>query len=162
MTAAHETLAKIDAELAQHVTWDGRSADAASSAAADLDDDWNGACAVCGHEPGDGDGLSHDSWSAEHTSCQPHDYEPAPEPYATGEHLIARADLYEVNGYLTWPAADDRDAGVHGWGLAEVWQRDGDCGWWPQWLEEGLTLDEAVEVARLRNIKVGALLGSIW
>jgi hypothetical protein len=160
MTAVRHTLAKIDAELAQFVTWDGRSEDAASSTAADLDDDRRGACTVCGYEPGDAESLNHDSWSAEHTGCEPHDYEPEPEP--TGEHLIARADLYEIDGYLTWPTVNDPDADVPRWGLAEVLQRDGDCDWWPQWLEEGLTLDEAVEAARRRDINLQALLGSIW
>ena len=35
----HQTLARIDAELAQFVSWDGRSGDAASSSATDLDDE---------------------------------------------------------------------------------------------------------------------------
>ena len=162
MTAVRHTLAKIDAELAEFVMWDGRSADAASSAAADLDDDERGTCTVCGYEPADGDGLSHDSWSAEHTGCEPHAYEPEPEPYPTGEYLIARADLYEIDGYLTWSEVKDPNADVHGWGLAEVWHRDGDCEWWPEWLEVGLTLSHAVEAAERREINLGALLGSIW
>jgi hypothetical protein len=161
MTSVSQTLARIDAELGQFVTWDGRSGDAASSSAADLDDE-RGACTVCGYEPGDCDGLAHDSWSAEHTGCEPHDYQPEPEPYPTGEHLIARADLYEIDGYLTWPQVNDASADVRGWGLAEVWQRQGDCDWWPQWLAEGLILDEAVEAARRRDINVETLLGSTW
>lgn len=90
MAAAAETLARIDAELAQFVTWDGRSADAASSSATDLDDE-HGPCTECGYEAGGCEGLDHDAWSAEHTRCKPQDYEPGPEPYPTGEHLIARA-----------------------------------------------------------------------
>jgi hypothetical protein len=46
--------------------------------------------------------------------------------------------------------------------VAEVWQRNHDCDWWPSWLEEGLTLAEAVEPARRREINLRALLGSIW
>src|SRR5258706_6355962 len=48
-------------------------------------------------------------------------YEPEPEPYGTGEFLIARTDLYERDGYLTWPEPDDPNADVPGWGVAEVW-----------------------------------------
>ena len=156
----HQTLARIDAELAQFVSWDGRSGDAASSSATDLDDDGRGA--ECGYEPGDCDRLDHDSWSAHYTSCEPHDYEPEPEPYPTGEHLIARADLYEIDGCLTWPQGNDPNAYFRGWGVAEVWQRDGECEWWPEWFEVGLTLSQAVEAAERREINLGALLGSIW
>jgi hypothetical protein len=157
----HQTLSKIDAGLRQFVAWDGRSGDAASSSATDLDDE-RGPCAECGYDPGDCDGLHHDAWSAEHTDCALHDYEPEPEPYGTGEFLIARTDLYEGDGYLTGPEPDDPNADVPGWGVAEVWQTDGDCEWWPEWLEVGLTLAAAVEAARQRDVKLGALLGSIW
>ncbi len=160
MTAADETLAKIDAELRQFATWDGRSGDAASSSATDLDDG-RGACAECGYDPGDCEGVDHDAWSAEHTDCVPHDYEPEPEPYGTGEYLIAREDLWQCDGYLNWPEPDDPNADVPGWGVAEVWQRDGNCEWWPNWLEAGLTLEEAVEAAERREINLGGLLGSI-
>ncbi|HUZ53151.1 MAG TPA: hypothetical protein VMU94_11560 [Streptosporangiaceae bacterium] len=128
---------------------------------ADLDDE-RGPCTECGYDPGDCDGLDHDAWSTEHTDRAPHDYEPEPEPYGTSEFLIARADLWEIDGYLTWPAPDDACADVPGWGVAEVWQRPDDPEWWPEWLETGLTLDQAVEAARRRDINLGALLGSIW
>jgi hypothetical protein len=162
MISVRQALARIDAELGQVVTWNGRSDDAASSSATDPDEDERGSCTVCGYDPGAGDGLDHNAWSAEHTDSMPHDYEPEPESFATGEYLIARADLYEWDGYLSWPEPDDPNADVSGWGVAEVWQRDGDYDWWPQWLDEGLTLDEAVEAAQRRDICLGALLGSIW
>jgi hypothetical protein len=46
--------------------------------------------------------------------------------------------------------------------VAEVWQRNNNCDWWPSWLEQGLTLAEAVEPARRREINLRALLLSIW
>src|SRR5258706_3249006 len=156
MTAVSQALARIDAEREQHASWDGRSGDAANSSATDLDDQ-RGPCTECGYDPGEADGLDHDAWSAEHTVCALHDYEPAPEPYRTGEFLIAREALWQCDGYLTWPEPDDPNADVPGWGVAEVCQRDGDCDWWPRWLREGLTLDEAVEAARRRDINLGAL-----
>jgi hypothetical protein len=76
--------------------------------------------------------------------------------------VIAREDLWQCDGYLTWPEPDDPNADVRGCSVAEVCKREGAGEWWPNWLEEGLTLDEAVEAARRRDINVGALLGSIW
>jgi hypothetical protein len=148
LTAAIQTLARIDAELEQFVTWDGRSDDAAASTATDLDED-RGTCAICGCERAD-------CVEGDHT------YEPMPEPYGTSEFLIAREGLWQWDGYLTWPEPDDPHADVPGWGVAEVYQRDNDCEWWPEWLETGLTLDQAVEAATKRDISLGAMLGSIW
>jgi hypothetical protein len=155
-----ETLARIDAELAA-CQLRGRSGDAASSSATDLDDE-RGPCTECGYDSGDCGGLDHDAWSAEHTDCALHDYEPEPEPYPTGEHLIARDDLWQCDGYLTWPEPDDPNADVPGRGVAEVWQTDGDGEWWPEWLGVGLTLSQAADAATRREINLGALLGSIW
>jgi hypothetical protein len=132
-----------------YVVWNGRSDDSADSTADDDLDGDCGTCAICGCERSDCVGGDHD-------------YEPLPEPCGTGEYLIAREDLWQCDGYLTWPEPDDPCADVPGWGVAEVYQRGDDLEWWPEWTETGLTLDQAAKAAEGQGIDLGSLLGSIW